>query len=414
MAARDALVYVCGDANLVEGSSEKGAALREMLLAELAVYWSTRTHGYPAKSDGGHYQESSDHSQAISRSHAFVFIYSRKTISESFYLEQYGTAKAHCVPVIGIRLTNYFMPSHLPEQYYFTEIANSAGNRNETLAGALISDFKAAMVYARDFHKSCVERLRNKIAHVCSKKLRERHFFAAMKERTPENEPAKASRVAVKCPKCGFFVRSVTPKLQRASSTGALYRRREDGGGEQNAAPRQLTSARRQKQSLPVTMQMLSPFITKKVPLLTKTANENPKSALELVRIPSTAAKPTSAEKRRDDARAEKVGDGTPTISGADKLKSLRKQSRVMGNTWTDKLRNRLRRQSSLPVIPTTYLVTTPDGLEKQVSLVKYPPEKLSPSASPRGNDGIPFFSEDEELEIIHISRVPSPDAPST
>lgn len=412
MTTQDGIVFICGESKVTDlACSTKAATLRELILANLAVCWATRTH--PPVNSHEPKQDLTELSQTIARSHVFVFIYSKETIGDRFFLNQYGIAKAHGVPVVGVRLANYFLPNHLPEQYYFTEIVtySSDTKSKETLADSLISDFKGAMVYARDFHKSCIERLRHKVKNAYNRKERGTRFVVSMSESPPRIETKQTPKTTGKCPRCGHLVRSTTPKLQRASSTGALLRRSEGFETETNNYERK-PSARGRTPFQPATIQIPTPFSTRRNPVVAKTINENWTGKKSATMEPFKATVKTKAAALTESHEGSKENEeNLSKNSETERSKALRRQSRTT-NTWTDRLKNKLRRQSSLPVIPTTYLVTTPDGLEKQISFVKYPPDKPEPS-SRRCSGGLPLFSEDEELETIHISRAPSPETPS-
>ena len=429
------LVYVCGEAYL--NTPTDSPSLRDIVISNLVVNWATRTH---PKADTLKLQQETNMElfQTISNASAFVFIFSKKTIEDSFFLNQYGIAKSYNVPVVGMRLTNYFLRTPLPQQYYWTEIVDNSGNKSNdqietkqaaektvSLADHLITDFKTSMVYGRDFHKSCIERLILEVAKSCGARENVKTFL----ERSVENlanmrttiKRNEKSNPPTKCPKCGFLLPNFAPpKLQRASSTGSLLRRSHTlehlplGGtaNQKTPMPRNRTPLQ------PATIQIPSPQITrpvKKVESPTSYGNwtqkfDKKQQVQVEPKIQSRTSSVTSSESSLEEPSSPLPNPPNPPPVTNPKV--FRRQSRASNSSWTDKLRSKLRRQSSLPVIPTTYLVTTPDGFEKQISLVRYPPEKREPS-SPRSSDGNALFSEDEDQETIHISRVPSPDAPS-
>lgn len=425
---KEPLIYVCGEAYL--NSPTDSSSLKDIVVNNLVVSWATRTH--PKRDTLDPRQETHmELYQTIAHANVFVFIFGKKTLEDSFFLNQYGIAKSYNVPVVGVRLTNYFLRNPLPEQYYRTEIVdNSGGDSNNeanpsaektlSLADHLIADFKNSMVYGRDFHKSCIERLMHKVSKACVKR---ENVATQFSERSVENlvnvctvnKHNQKPNAPTKCPKCGFLVPNFAPpKLQRASSTGSLLRRSNTfehspyGGASNQKTPMPRNRAPLQ----PATIQIPSPHVSKAIrkvdaPIPGNWTQKFDKKQQVEPKIQSRTSSVLSSESSQEERKSS-----SPPPKPVTNPKVFRRQSRASNGSWTEKLRNKLRRQSSLPVIPTTYLVTTPDGFEKQISLVRYPPEKREPS-SPRGSDSMTIFSEDEDQETIHISRVPSPDAPS-
>ena len=437
------VIYVCGEQN--QPYTLENPSLRDLIISNLAVHWSIRTH--PTANALDPRNEVADMYQTIARSHVFVFIYSKETIEDSYYLNQYGIAKAYGVPVVGIRMPSYILPNPLPEQYYFTEIIdyssetrgdpkkhgrlNTANKKRKMLTDVLIHDFRNAMVYATDFHKSCIERLLHKVNSSYIKSEKEKRIFAALSNNNGNRNPQcnggkdvslgwKYQAGFPKCPKCGFVTkRTATPTLQRASSTGSLLRK-------SNAFENESAASKNAKRTAlhPSTIQISSPYLARS-PLKIKMRTQPPKTTdigwdqnqkekkyVEPFRgTLQPRATTVGNDKIVHSEKTEKDSKLPSTEQGKEETQrgTFRKQARV-SNSWTEKLRNKLRRQSSLPIVPTTYLLTTPDGLQTTMHFVKYPPEKKEPP-SPRGRD-VGIFSEDEEGEI-HISRVPSPDAPS-
>ena len=437
---KEPLVFVCGEAYL--NSPHSSSSLRDIVVGSLVQRWATRTHP-KAETVDPRQDTSMELFQTISHASAFVFIFSKKTLEDSFFLNQYGIAKSYNVPIVSMRLTNYFLRNPLPEQYYRTEIIDNSGQESDdeakhaavktiSLADHLIADFKNSMVYGKDFHKSCIERLMHKVLKACGQRENMKTFLERSVETLANvckvNTRNVKPNAPTKCPKCGFLLPNFgPPKLQRASSTGSLLRRSHTlellpyGGALNQKTP----TPRNRTPLQPTTIQFPSPQVAKPVkrgqtiPLGNWTQKFDKKVHVE----PKIQSKPTSEHSRSssEQSRASSVTSSEnsreepkaspPPSKPVTNPKIFRRQSRASNGSWTEKLRSKLRRQSSLPVIPTTYLVTCPDGFEKQISLVKYPPEKQEPS-SRRGSDST-IFSEDEDQESIHISRVPSPDAPS-
>lgn len=417
-----------------------------MILGNLASLFSVRTHPVVDNIDTSF--DKTELYNTITRCHVFVFIFSKVTANDTFYLNQFGIAKAYGVPVIGVREPSYFMPNPLPEQFYFTEIVDYTGKIRDgrsnrgvhsakkqfLLADALVQDFKTAMVYAPEFHKSCFQRLLHKVSQAFNRSENEKNFYTntdqvkvtPFKELSNATVPEKVVNQTPKCPKCGFSLKkqlSKVPTLQRASSTGSLLRKGDAFDGE--TSQQKQFHAGKKTTLQPTTIIIPAPpynvrnqdfkirshtqtIITSRQQQATQKVMEPFKGKLQ---TRSTTLQKEDTNKLSDKENNIQTADtkSENTQSEQDKSKILRKQSRVGNGSWTDKFRFKLRRQSSLPVIPTTYLVTSPAG-DKQLSFVKYPPESflLSPRQSL-----LPIFSEDEDQETIHISRAPSPDGSS-
>ncbi|KAJ7370496.1 hypothetical protein OS493_032062 [Desmophyllum pertusum] len=410
---REPLVYVCGEASL--NTPTDSSSLRDIVVRNLVISWAVRTH--PINDTIDPRQDNAELFQKISHASVFVFIFSKKTLEDSYFLNQYGTAKSYNIPVVGVRLTNYLLRNPLPEQFYRTEIVdNSGGESNQedkstaaittSLADYLIADFKTSMVYGPDFHKSCIERLTHKVAKAYSKSENERALLESSAENVPNisnggSSPNKRNdkpNASTKCPKCGFIVTNFSPpKLQRASSTGSLLRRSnafdQCGASTSNV---KTTVPRNRTPLQPATIQIPSPHVVKQarkvenLPYGNWTIKFDNKKQLQVEpKIQPRAASVSSSESAREETKppSPKPTANPKPVFPPNAKPVFRRQSRALNGSWTEKLRNKLRRQSSLPVIPTTYLVTTPDGFEKQISLVRYPPEKREPS-SPGGSDG--------------------------
>lgn len=445
------IIYICGEfpnTNRVADINSKC-----LILGSLASLYSVRTHPIADAIDTSF--DKTELYNTITRCHVFVFIFSKDTVNDSFYLNQFGIAKAYGVPVIGVREPSYFMPNPLPEQFYFTEIVDYTGDIRDgrsnrgihgakkqfILADALIHDFKTAMVYAPEFHKSCFQRLLHKVSQAFNRSENEKKFYSNLNTEQPKVTPFKdlpnsmqQANVATKpskCPKCGFSLNKQllkTPTLQRASSTGSLLRKGDAFEQGEIMQQKQLTHGRKTTlQPTTIVIPAPSPNMVKNHDFKIRSTTQNtltvrqqygPQKVLEpfkgklqtrvsTLQKENIDSKPDNDNIIKNETENSSMKTDNSSMTELDnKNKVLRKQSRVGNGNWTDKLRIKLRRQSSLPVIPTTYLVTSPAG-DQQLSFVKYPPDSflLSPRQSL-----LPLFSEDEEQETIHISRAPSPD----
>ncbi|XP_032240243.2 uncharacterized protein LOC116619495 isoform X2 [Nematostella vectensis] len=446
------LVYICGDFASEKADDEH---LKALVLSSVATHFCTRSHPN-VRSIDSHFDKAELY-HTITRCYAFIFIFSKETIDDTFYLNQYGIAKAYGVPIIGVREPSYFMPNPLPEQFYFTEIVDYTGENRDgksnrilhgpvkahpSLAEALLQDFKMAMVYAAEFHRSCAPRLLHKVNQACTRSENEKQFYAELTRSQQQHNVSVAPieiapknnspATAHKCPKCGLNLNKHQAKpspLIRASSTGSLLRK-SDAFDIDHFKPYKKTALQPTTISIPALQYVRANTAERRTrsPIQTVTTwapqkKTTPHKPIEPFRgkLQTRHSHLYGENENRDEGNkpsqenlTEKIllgkGNDSKVAEMPSKSRTIRKQSRVSNTSWSEKLRLKLRRQSSLPVIPTTYLVTSPSGKEKQLSFVKYPPEK---SGNTPRNSLLPVFSEDEEQETIHISRAPSPDTSS-
>ena len=450
------VVFICGE----DASSDDYYILptKSILISNLATNWAIRTHYDPNGNDPRSNKDILF--QNISNSQVFLFIFSEEATMNAFYLNQLGIAFARRLPIVGIREPSYIMPNPLPEHYYVTEVVDftSGDNRNRQrsrskaiLSNLLIESFRNAVVYTTDFHKSCIERLFRKVTDAYTKAEKERPAppnLTVTDYARNINPPEHTFRQKLwtnvsnftKCPKCGTAVKTnrKCSGLQKANSMDNLYKKENSRpasqqqvatpqlvitksvlqplGGQQNfsrnifngRSRRPATSVMRKSSSATVRgrreMELNQFEKVQSRPNSTKSCN-----AISITSSKGKTQKQVGIEnlekKQNGLAEVEGVKENKKTTTplkenGAENLP----RKRSTGGFVTNRRGAFLRKMSSLPCIPTTYLVAEPGS--EAPAFVKYPPLNGSLTV---GDPNVPEFTDDEDKETIHISRRPSP-----
>lgn len=453
------VVFVCGDNKLTD--DDYILPTKSILIANLATNWAVRTHYDP---NGGDPRSNKDTLfRNISSSYVFLFIFSEETTTNAFFLNQLGIAFARGVPIVGIREPSYIMPNPLPEHYYATEIVdltctsgdrrNRPRSRNKAiLSNLLIESFRSAVVYTTDFHKSCIERLFRKVTDAYTKSEKERIVPPSLtvtdcaRNGIPA-EPTMRQKFwasvggCTKCPKCGTTIKTNQRRaaLQKTNSVDHLYKKEgsrptsrqqvatpqlvitksvlQPLGGQQNFS-RNIFNARSQRPATSVIRKSSSARVhggrreielshhdaVHSRPTSTKSCNAisitraGGKFNQKHIGIENLGTKPNGL------VEVEDVKENKNTI--APFRENCEKVARKKSTTGflTNRRGAFLRKMSSLPCIPTTYLVAEPGS--EAPAFVKYPPVNGTLTV---GDPNVPEFTDDEDKETIHISRRPSP-----
>ncbi len=111
------LVYICGKD--CSSNSTISATLKEKLTIDLARHCFVRSHASPIENLIEAYY-------AIISSHAFIFVLDTQSICDIDCLNQLGVAVSCNVPVIAVRESNYVLPKILPAKFYQTRIAHKS------------------------------------------------------------------------------------------------------------------------------------------------------------------------------------------------------------------------------------------------------------------------------------------------
>ena len=447
-------IFVCGE-SLASAGEAPMSSTKAVLLANLAPNWAVRTHHEADGTDPRADKETLFRN--IASSYVFLFIFSEETSMNAFYLNQLGISLARGVPVVGVREPSYIMPNPLPEHFYSTEVVDlTEGRRSDgrgrpsgqrgkaILANLLIELFRGAVVYTVDFHKPCLERLFRKVTDAFARSAKERCFPPGFTDhgRTPGKGAETAGQKVwtsvgglAKCPKCGSPVKTQrkTSVLRKTNSVDNLLKK-------ETALRATSRQQRRDAPHLVITKSVLQPVLPLQSSFSKIVFHPGPRRpATSVVRQTASSKSAGSAETRVDDPRDNRgsrptsskscnaISDNSPPIKEVkragmkrdDERESVAKETsnveenegtfvRRKKSSTTGFITNRrgafLRKMSSLPCIPTTYLVTDPAS--DAPAFVKYPP--VSDDLS--GDDAnVPEFTDDEDKETIHISRRPSP-----
>ena len=456
MTRSNGVVFICGENSLNE--DDYILPTKSILTANLATNWPVRTHYDPNGNDPRSNNDTL--SRNISASHVFLFIFSEETTVDAFYLNQLGIAFARGIPIVGIREPSYIMPNPLPEHYYSTEIIDlsSGDNRNRPrsrsktiLSNLLIESFRNAVVYTTDFHKSCIERLFRKVTDAYTKVEKERTLPPSVTvtdyaRSVNTSEPTTRQKLwtsvsgSTKCPKCGTMVKTnrKTSALRKTNSVDHLYKKEtsrpasrqkaatpqlvitksvlQPVGGQQNfsknifngGSRRPATSVVRKVSSARVAGREIDighcesvqsrPTSTKSCNAISTTRDKETNG--RHVGIEELEAKLNELAKVNSKDAKENKNKTTHSIDNGEKLARKKSTTGVV----TNRRGAFLRKMSSLPCIPTTYLVAEPGN--EVPAFVKYPPVNGTLTV---GDTNVPEFTDDEDKETIHISRRPSP-----
>ena len=439
-------IFICGESSSCDDDSI--VSTKNVLLANLASNWPIRTHHYANGMDPRSDKETLFNN--IATSYAFLFIFSEQTTMNAFYLNQLGIAFACGVPVVGVREPSYIMPNPLPEYYYSTEVVDltesgPSDTRNRPnarykaiLANLLVESFRNAVVYTTDFHKSCLERLFRKVTDAYSRSEKARCFPPNVTVTDHGKTSIKGGETnkqkvwttvggLAKCTKCGHAVKTQrkTSILRKSNSVDNLFKK---------DAPRPAPRRQLDAPQLKIKKSILQPVIVQ--PNFSKTIFQagTRRPATSVTRQTSSAKvgsvetrmarydgepRPLSSKscdaisnnssrmKHTKQMEVKTVESGRDAETKESYVKEEKKSFTRRKTSNTGFITNRrgalLRKMSSLPCIPTTYLVTDPGSDER--AFVKYPPDgKLTDDAK-----NVPEFTDDEDKETIHISRRPSP-----
>ena len=453
-ARSNGVVFICGENSLTH--DDYILPTKSILTANLATNWAVRTHYDP---NGGDPRSNKDTLfRNINASYVFLFIFSEETTVNAFYLNQLGIAFARGIPIVGIREPSYIMPNPLPEHYYSTEIVDlsSGDNRNRPrsrnkaiLSNLLIESFRSAVVYTTDFHKSCIERLFRKVTDAYTKVEKERTHPPSLTvsdyaRSVIPTEPAMRQKLwtsvsgSTKCPKCGTTVKTnrKTSALRKTNSVDHLFKKEtsrptsrqkvttpqlvitksvlQPVSGQQNFS-RNIFNGGSRRPATSVVRKISSARVAGREIELGhhETVQSRPTSTKSCNAISTTREKDIN-NRNVSIAELEAKLNELVEVKDTKENKKTTNHSKENGEKFTRKksttgfVTNRrgafLRKMSSLPCIPTTYLVAEPGN--EMPAFVKYPPVSGTLTV---GDPNVPEFTDDEDKETIHISRRPSP-----
>ncbi|XP_028405213.1 uncharacterized protein LOC114527704 [Dendronephthya gigantea] len=450
-AKSDGAVFICGEDTLAE--DDYILPMKSVLTAKLATNWAVRTHYDPNGSDPRGNKDTLFRN--ISASYVFLFIFNEETTVDAFYLNQLGIAFARGVPIVGIREPSYIMPNPLPEHYYTTEIVDlTSGDRNRPhsrskaiLSNLLIESFRNAVVYTNDFHKSCIERLFRKVSDAYTKTEKERTLPPNVTVTDcARGEPSLRQKLwtsvsgFTKCPKCGTTVKTSrkSSALRKTNSVDHLFKKEGSTHGSKH-------QTRVTTPQLLITKSVLQPLTGQHhfsrnifnsdsrrpaTSVIRKSASARA-GGREIEHIEAVQSRPTSTKScnavstsrsgknlHKKHSEIEYLESKLNSLVDAENIveskevapenpkqnsgKVARKKS--MSGFVTNRRGAFLRKMSSLPCIPTTYLVAEPGS--QAPAFVRYPPANGTLTV---GDPNVPEFTDDEDKETIHISRRPSP-----
>ena len=423
-------VYICGKScstTITECFSLKGK-----LVADLSLSCFVRTHACPVT-------DLVDAYCAIASSSAFIFILNGQTLYDPECLNQLGVAILYNVPVIAVRVENFELPKPLPLRFYETRFvdkrANAPSSKKEssqseiplTLAGVILSCYEHSIVCKATSYVSFLREVARALSSVTldanGNNLSDMHI--SEEDGKIEGKSAAQIRLA----RAGLGSSRSSKRSQRNGiSTSSAYKQK----GLQNIYGSDQKLLNRQP--------IVNRFAYKKIDLnlsgIPSSLNRNGKkpqkvNGRQAFQREHTFGSVRGKENRSALDQTSPRGPGVqsvehkehrtaPTIleshladiskgsSGSEQnlATSLNKSDNELAVPVIGPKGQKLRRYSSLPVVPTQYLVAS-DKKSGSPQIMSFPPP--SSSYSPRSES--PFFLSGDELDIdpLHLSRACTP-----
>lgn len=426
-------VYICGKSHpssVIEYFSLKGK-----LIADLSVTCFVRTHACPVA-------DMVDAYCAIASSSAFVFILNDQTLYDPECLNQLGIAMLYNVPIVAVRLENFELPKPLPLRFYETRFVDkrSSGqsakkDSNEiplTLAGVILGCYETSIVCKTSAYMSFLEELvrtlSNKAMEVNGNLVAEN--CTANEDGTGKTESRSAAQARLA--RIGLGSSRPSRKGQRNGTANSSAINKQKGlqniyGADNKLLSRQL---------------LVNRFAHKKIDLTLSSVpssfNRNGKKPYKIIGRQAFQREQTFGSVR---GKENRIGLNQNSSKGDDNFSMLAKQKTVITtSSLSDRITNlvevskatsgsaqnlttvsmksenglavpivgpkgrKLRRYSSLPVVPTQYLVAS-DKKSESPQILSFPPSNTSP-----GSESPYYFSGDElDFDPIHISRTCTP-----
>ena len=433
-------VYVCGR---TKSPNTDCMTLKGKLTSDLARYCFVRTHSSPL-------EDPMDAYLAIASSSTFIFTLNSQTIFDTECLNQLGVAVLLNVPIISVREVNYQLPKPLPLRFYetkFMEKRTNVGmpkkdspqpdNSPPTLASILISCYENTIVCCAESYATFFR----EIVHCLSSAGSDGNLSSHSAElSTSEEETSSPRNGSRSTPQTKTIARSVaTPP--RSSRKSARH------GSQKSASNKQrgLENIYGVEQKLPARQQSLQNRVSQKkfdltissvTPSLTNTRKTQKNGSSSSPKQKTNIKSPLWRENRVNNERAasivktkaaperEKqriVTNGmhlkSQIISEVAQVTSFSAQELISATSGLDggltvpitgPGGKKLRRYSSLPVVPTQYLVAS-DKATGSPKVHAFPPPNSNYHLSARMDSPLILSGDDFDFDPIHISRTCTP-----
>ena len=422
------LIYVCGRS--ASAANAESFSLKGRLIADLSRSCFVRTHTCPV-------DDMIDAYCAIASSHTFVFTFNAFTIFDADCLNQLGVAMLYNIPIITVREESFELPKPMPLRFYETKFIDRRAKKDSndgpsTLAGVLTLCFENAIVCKKSFYstflgdvlrslpslgvdgngnseQSTSEEESNTVTSemrssafvrtgVASSRLSKRGArtvapnTATQKQRGLENIYGAEQKLLNRQ---SLINRIAYKKLDLNFTTGSTafnhqFRKpQQKTNGRQAFRSHQGVGSARKKENRPVYEQdspraKPQPEPPKAKSVLT-TRSSPPERVNTLIEMSKTTS--ISAQELTVDIMQSDMGLKVPVIGPKGQ---------------------KLRRYSSLPVVPTHYLVAS-ESEHGSPQVMSFPPPSSNYHLSPNSESPM-FFSGDElDFDPIHISRTCTP-----
>ena len=432
-------IYVCG----TDYGKDRKKAIKEKITAELASLCFTRSSPRCYTSDMDLY--SAYHS--IVSSGAFVFFLNNQSISDMNCLNQFGIAMSYNVPTVTFREPDFSLPKPLPMRFYQTEIIDKSEQSLliktlpsshfdnlpaiATLANALVQAYENAVVYSPRNHKLSMEDLVRVLKSSCRISP-----YIESREDNVSDVSSSSDESTIPNGSTMSGLRFSAQKLKKESPASA-----KSSVKFQSLRPQSKSSSVASSSSpkfiavVPPSPRLLTPPVYKKLQsgvvgrkVVTshrlsyqnghvrsaqpseksksnKLANSPYHGQKPLIRLPNN----TLMKDRHDTPKRTTQHENDVIVNGL-KVNGniLPTEKRTTQATQRKaQLHTTLRRHSSLPIIPTQYLIA-PKHNNEAPRVYAYPPLANDPVL--QTSLGSPMLSGDEEdIDLIHISRTCTP-----
>eukprot|EP00112_Aurelia_sp_Birch-Aquarium-sp1_P014763 Seg320.8 transcript_id=Seg320.8/GoldUCD/mRNA.D3Y31 product="hypothetical protein" protein_id=Seg320.8/GoldUCD/D3Y31 len=433
-------VYVCGR---TKSPNTDCMTLKGKLISDLARHCFVRTHSSPL-------EDPMDAYLAIASSNTFIFTLNSQTIFDMECLNQLGVAVLLNVPIISVREVNYQLPKPLPLRFYetkFMEKRTNAGmpkkdspqpdSSSPTLASTLISCYENTIVCCAESYATFVR----EILHCLSSAGSDGTLSSHSAELSTSEEEAPSPRTGNRStPQPKTVARSIATPPRSSRKSARL-------GSQKSASNKQrgLENIYGVEQKLPARQQSLQNRVSQKkfdltissvTPSLTHTRRTEKNGGSSSAKQKTNIKSPLWRENRANNELAasiiktkvaparEKqriVTNGmhlkSQIISEVAQVTSFSAQEFVTSTTSlecglavpiTGPGGRKLRRYSSLPVVPTQYLVAS-DKASDSPKVLTYPPPNSNYHLAARLDSPLVLSGDDFDFDPIHISRTCTP-----
>ena len=428
------LVYVCGKS--YSSTMSECFSLKGKLVADLSMTCFVRTHACPVA-------DLIDAYCAIAASHAFIFVLNEKTLYDPDCLNQLGVAILYNIPVIAVQIEGFELPKPLPLRFYETRFvdkrANASSSKKDTtqndipltLAGVILGCFENSIICKATSYVSFLREVVRVLSTVnnITGGNKNPDMLPSDEEGATNNE-VKSNQV--RHARSGLGSSRTSRKTLRNGNTSSAVHKQKG-----------LQSIYGADQKFHNRQPLLNRFAYKKIDLNLSTVpgslNRNGKRPPKIIGRQAFQREhaSNSAKGKENRARSNEhsfsnsstnsvVQRGnmliaTSSISQVDVVEITKSTSSSSLNLSMQPAKSenellvpvvgpkgqKLRRYSSLPVVPTQYLVAS-EKKSGSPQIMSFPPPSSKRSLTPR-SDSPYFFNDELEFDPIHISRTCTP-----